>query len=107
MYIEYSIFIWGLSYFVVAKVQPCYKRCANLITSSPYLHQVRVTDAASPNYVDVANVTVGVADDNDHAPELVAPPPGAARALALPFNVSVGSVLTQVKVSRRLVNIVV
>ncbi|CAG5121200.1 unnamed protein product [Candidula unifasciata] len=58
-----------------------------------YSFQVKVADPAVSTYFDIANVTVTIEDDNDHAPVVVKPPP-SDRTFRCPFNLTVGSVIT-------------
>lgn len=58
-----------------------------------YSFQVKVADPAVSTYYDIANVTVTIEDDNDHAPVIIKPS-ASDRAFRCPFNMTVGTVIT-------------
>ncbi|XP_055894231.1 protocadherin alpha-1-like isoform X2 [Biomphalaria glabrata] len=60
-----------------------------------YTFRVRVADPRIPNFNDVANVTITVVDDNDHAPVVIQPPP-ESRNFYCAFNLTVGFVITTI-----------
>ncbi|CAL1548282.1 unnamed protein product [Lymnaea stagnalis] len=60
---------------------------------STYRFRVKVADPTVSNYFDIANVTVTIVDDNDHAPMVIQPPPNA-RTYHCMFNLTVGTVVT-------------
>ncbi|XP_012945815.1 protocadherin-1 [Aplysia californica] len=63
---------------------------------SVYKFQVKVADPLVPNYYDIANVTVTINDDNDHAPVVIEPPENE-RTFSCPFNMTIGSIITTFK----------
>ncbi|XP_059142409.1 protocadherin beta-5-like, partial [Physella acuta] len=62
-------------------------------TKSQYNFRVKVSDPELANYFDIANVTVTIEDDNDHAP-VVIQPPATNRTFHCQFNTTIGTVIT-------------